>query len=884
MPRFDDDDLQAEIQAHLKIAADERIADGVDPKSAREASIKEFGNVTLTREAAHRVWTPRWVDALRDVIADIRYAVRALAKHPSFALTVIGVLTLGIGLNAAVFTMLKSIALAPVAGVERSAQLQTIYGETDKGRELAMSFPDYQYLRDHDSAFTGLLGYRLVQPTLGRGRAARHVFAEAVTANYFSVLGVRSQLGRTIQASDEIAPGLSPVVVISDALWRRDLAADPNIVGKTIEVNNTQLTVVGIADASFHGTIVSYDVELFIPVMMAPALGITFGSAETTPAGILADRRAGVVYVVGHLRPGISRADAALKTDAVWTDLARSRPLGDVVKRLRVVPFTQLPGTAPAIVLPMLLALAAMGLLVLTIACANIAGLVVVRGISRRGEIALRLALGASRIRIVRLLIVENLVLAVPGAVLGTLLAARGIPVLFSYAVALAAPSRLYFNMQTDALVVGFSVLVACGSALLFGFLPALRSSQIDLVSVMKEESPRGAARGRMRAVLVVGQVAVSLLLLVGAGLVTRSLEAAEQADRGFDGDHVTALSLDLKANGYDEARGRVFYRHLLDAARADAGVESASLALSTPLTFLDTRKQRIAIEGYEQRRDEDLAMMSNVVAPDYFRTLRIGVVSGREFAERDDEASAPVAVVNSTLATRFWGSAANAIGKRVRIADGDWRTVIGVAADVKYSRINEAPTPYIYLPFLQVYQPGMILHTRGSAPIDVLAEQAEENVAALDAELPPSKASSISVATRGAFLFFRFMASMLFIFGAAGIALAALGTYGLVSYTVKQSTHEIGIRMALGASRSSVVRVFLGRGMRLGLIGIAVGTAGAFGVGTIIRSVLFGVSPTDVPSFARALATVIGVVLVATLLPAWRASRTDPLKALRHQ
>ena len=293
---------------------------------------------------------------------------------------------------------------------------------------------------------------------------------------------------------------------------------------------------------------------------MAPQLGFTFGSQQTTPSGILSDRRAGVFYPQGYLRPGMTLANAAAQTDALWATLARDRPLTDAAQRLRVVPFWQTPNGAQTHMLPTLIVLSAMGLLVLMIACANIAGLVLVRGVSRRGEIAVRLALGATRTRIVRLLIVENLVLAVPGAVLGILLASRGIPVLVGYAEALAAPQRLFFNIEVDRLVIGFAALVACGSALVFGFVPALQSSRVDLVSVINEDaSPRGAARGRLRAGLVVAQVAVSLLLLVGAGLVTRSVEAARRANPGFDASHVTAIAVDVKQNGYDEsARPRV--------------------------------------------------------------------------------------------------------------------------------------------------------------------------------------------------------------------------------------------------------------------------------------------------------------------------------------
>jgi predicted permease len=341
---------------------------------------------------------------------------------------------------------------------------------------------------------------------------------------------------------------------------------------------------------------------------------------------------------------------------------------------------------------------------------------------------------------------------------------------------------------------------------------------------------------------------------------------------------------MDVKQNAYDEARGRQFYRHLLDAARNDPGVESATLAAYLPLAFLETRPQRVAIDGYVPRRGEDLALLSNAVGPDYFRTLRIPIVEGREFAGNDDESAAPVAVVNTTLARRFWGSPANAIGKRIRAGSGGWRTVVGVAADVKYLQINEAPRSYFYLPFLQAYRSGMVLHTRGPGSIDRLVVQARSRVAALDPELPILFARSLHESTRGALLFFEITAAMLFLFGIAGMALAAMGTYGLVSYIVKQSTHEIGIRIALGASGRSVVRTFLGRGLRLGLAGAGVGIVAALGLSRLLSGVLFGVSATDPNSFARAIAVVLGGVVLATIVPAWRASRTNPLSALRHQ
>jgi putative ABC transport system permease protein len=377
--------------------------------------------------------------------------------------------------------------------------------------------------------------------------------------------------------------------------------------------------------------------------------------------------------------------------------------------------------------------------------------------------------------------------------------------------------------------------------------------------------------------------VAVSLLLLVGAGLATRSLDAALRAYPGFDASHTTAIALDLRAGGYDEAHGRVFYRRLLDAARADPGIESATLASATPLNLIGTREQRVTIDGYTPRRDQDLSFEINTIGSDYFRTLRIPLLSGRAFEDRDDEAAARVAVVNHTLARRFWNGAANAIGKRIRVGTTDWRTVIGVAADVKYAQINEAPRPYVYVPFLQSYRASMTLHTRGAAPVAVLVDQAVARITALDPELPLIHAESLAEETRGATIILEFMSASLFIFGASGMLLAAMGIYGLVSYTVKQSTHEIGIRMALGASGRSIVREFLARGLRLGGVGVVLGVGTALGVSRLLESVLFGVSTTDAVAFARAVSIVLGGVILATIVPAWRASRTDPLRALRH-
>ena len=885
---LDEEDFREEIRAHLALAREEKRADGLDDVEARYAALREFGNVARATEAARRVWTPRWLDALRDLTSDIRYGARSLLRKPAFSLAVLGVLALGIGLNTAVFTILKSVALAPLAGVPRAAGLVVLHGENAAGRAVRVSYPDFRHLREQGTALDGLFGTIVMKANLGRGRGARQLWGEFVSGNYFEVLGVRAAVGRTLRADDERGAGQDPVVVISHGLWLREFGGDPAAVGRTIDVNNQPLTIVGVADPAFHGTTVVYDVELFVPVTMGPQLGFTFGSDAGTPDGILNDGRAAMFFPHGYLREGVSREAAAASLEAVWTALAAGRSGSGAAERIRVVSFLRAPNGAPSYVLPTLGVLSAMGLLVLGTACANVAGLVLVRGMSRRGELAMRLALGASRGRIVRLLMVENLLLALPGAALGVALAYRSIPLLVGYAERLAAPLRLHFNTGMDGFVLAFAVLAASGSVLVFGFVPALRSTRLDLIAAIGEDaSPRGSTRGRLRHALVVAQLAVSLLLIVGAGLAARSVEAARRADPGFEAAGVAAVDVDLRQNGYDEARGRTFSRTLLEALRSEPGVESASLAAHLPLNMTDTRLDRITIDGYEPGPDEDLALMSNVVSTDYFRTLRIPIAAGREFAETDTPAGAPVAIVNRTLAQRVWGHPDAALGKRIRVGVGPWRTVVGVAGDVKYTRVDAPPRPYFYLPIEQAYRSSIVVHVRRAASgpdAEQLAAATRLHIERLDPDLPVMSARPMVRTLRGALIFMDLMATMLLVFGAAGMALAAMGTYGLVSYAAKQRTHEVGIRMALGASPATIAGEFLIRGVRLGVVGAAIGTAAAFAAAGLLRGVLFGISPTDPVSFGGALLVVLAGVAAATAVPAWSAARTTPVDALRHR
>ncbi len=869
-------DLDDEIRSHLSMAAQDRMSDGEDPRSARLASLKEFGNVTLTREATRLSWGGAWRSRVADISQDFRYAIRTLRRSPGYSLVVVSVLALGIGANVSVFALFNALALKPIPGVEGSAGLGVLVARTDAGRILPLSYPDFRELREQGRAFAGLAGTSMDAYSLGLGTHGERVFAEMVTGNYFEVLGVRASLGRTLLPSDDVSPGKHPVAVISDALWKGTFASDPQIVGKTIQVNAYPFTIVGVADPGFQGSIVSLRMDLFVPVMM---------QAQLRGFSLLDARESPLLWGLGRVRPDSSVVAAAAEADLLSAQLDSRQPARRVGQRATVIPMWRSPYGAQTYMLPAILLLSAMGALLLLIVCANVSNLVLVRGVSRRGEIAIRVSLGASRGRILRWLFVESLVLSLPGAALG-MLAARGINVLLEpTSMASLAPVPVSLNVPVDWTGVVFALALSCASSVVFGFFPALRSSRVDLAGVMKEDlSPRGGSRGGLRNVLVVSQVAVSLLLLVGAGLVLRSLESARTANVGFDARNVASVSFDLRPSGYDRERGRAFYQRLLDTVRAEGGVESAALTATLPLTLVDGNSVDTLVEGYQASQGEDLRVLINTISADYFNTLRIALVAGRDFAGADSADSLPVVIVNETMARQFWEAPDNALGKRLRLGGGDWRTVIGVARDIKYARVTEDPRPHVYRPVEQNYLATMTLHVRSRDPEPVLLARLRSTVQSLDPNLPILNARMLTEQTRVALSVFSMAAGVLMVFAVIAMILTALGTYGLVSYAVRQSTHEIGIRIAIGASRAQLLRRFLGRGLRLGAAGALCGLVGSILVTRLLTSVLYSVSPTDPVSFTAAAAVVLTTVLIASFVPAWRASRTDPIAALRHR
>lgn len=865
-------DFDDEIESHLRIAVEERIAAGEDPIAARRAAHREFGNVTLTSEAARLVWRGALTEHLLDIWQDVRYAGRVLKRSRGYSTVVIVVLALGIAANVNVFRLVQAGFLRPLPGVANANALAAIVGRgAPDNRAVALSYPDYRYLREHQTTFTGLVASNSQPMSLGLGKNAERVWGEVVSDNYFQVLGIEASRGRVLLPSDDPLAGGEPVAVITDGLWRRVFGADPTVVGKKVRINTRPVTIVGIAEAGFHGSTVGARFDLFLPLT-------TFMPPERRESSSTR-----WLIVLGRLAPDISLRMAAAQVDVLAKQLAATERIPSVSRRASVLPFWQSPFGAQTFLLPIVAVLAAMALLVLVIVCTNLANLAFARGLERRGEAAMRLALGASRVRIVRLLLIENLMLAVPAGGLGLLLAVFA-PGPNNADIASVAPSQMDLSM--DHVVVAVALLVSCASAIFFGFIPALRVAHVPLAGVMKDEgATQRGGRARVRGALVAVQVASAVLLLVGAGLTLRTVSAAQHAEIGFDPTQAVSVAVDLQLNEYDANRGLIFYQQLLDAVRAAPGVESAGLASFAPLRMVEGGFRSVTVDGYAPRPDEDLRLPYNVVSSDYFRTLRIDVLAGREFRSEDVTGGAQTAMVNATFARRFWRTPEQAIGQRLRVggSEGEWRTVVGVARDIKYLTLTEAPMAYIYLPLTQNYQPDMMIHVRGALTSQELIDRVRTELRTLDPNLPVVEARTLAEQARVGTFLYEAVASGLAGFGVMAIGMAAIGIYGLVSYAVKQRRHEIGIRMALGAQRGHIVRHFVRGGLRLGTIGAVAGLIVALGITRLMAAVLYGVSPTDPVALGGAMGLVLSVTLLASFVPAWRAARANPVAALHH-
>ncbi|MFL6255009.1 MAG: ABC transporter permease [Pyrinomonadaceae bacterium] len=817
------------------------------------------------------------------LLQDVRYGLRMLARSPGFTLVAVVSLALGIGVNTAVFSLFNAVLirqLPVVAGQERLVWLRA-----------PSSYPDYLDYREQAQSFEGMAAATgSSEFSLTRGGEPEIVRGEFVTANYFDVLGVGAHAGRGFIESEGREP--ARVVVISHQLWRTRFDADASIVGRQVTLNGLGFTVVGVAPEGFFGTEVGLNRELWVPLsthalLNPPEVGrmLDEGGGED----VLQRRHSHWLAVFARLKANVTREQAGAELSAIARRLAEAnegRVNEEALRRVQLLPLSggMDPGDREQALPVAGIVMAVLGL-VLLIACANIAGLLVARAAVRRRETAIRQALGAGRARLVRQWLTESVLLSCLGGAAGLLLALWANDVMISYAAGTPVAS---IDLRLDYRVLIFTLLVSIGAGIAFGLAPALQASRLDLVTALKTEDAlarAGSRRSRLRAAFVTAQVTLSVVLLVCAGLFIRSLLSAHTIDPGFRVERALTVPVDLGLLRYKSEEGRTFYRELLARVAAQPGVESASLVRFAQLGTSFAQGQVVA-EGRSAEGVEGTSTGFNIVGPGYFKTLGTQLVRGRDFNEADREGAPGVAVVNETLAALLWPDE-DPLGKRVSFegAKGPYLEVVGVARDGKYRSLGDRSRPYIYRPVMQSYEPRMtlVVRTSGADP-RALAGAVREQLRALDPNLPVADVRTLEEQFDLSLLPARIAAWTLGGFGLLALALAAIGIYGVVSYTVAQRTREIGVRMALGAGRADVLRLVIGEGLSVVGGGLALGLLLSFAVTRVLGGFLYGVTASDPLTFVGVPALLGAIALAAGYLPARRAARVDPMVALRYE
>ncbi len=879
-PGRTDRDLEEELRLHLELLAEEAARRGDSPERAsREAAIRAGG----LAQAMEAVRDQRSLPWLEDLIRDLRHGFHLLGRSPAFAVASIVSLALGIGANVAIFSFADALLLRPLQ-VPRAASVLTVGSADPSGGGLRASYPEYVDVRDRSAGFEGLAGFTDVGAVFSTapGVSPRLSIGMLVSGNFFRAMGLELQLGRDFREEEDDAPGRDAVVILGDAFWRRELGADESILGQTLWLNGTPFTVIGVAPRDFPGLDQYTTFQFYVPLMMWRHF------APDVSADPLQSRGVRSLTLKGRLEPGVSVAEAEAELSGIGRDWERDYP--DTNRNRTLTVRTELSNRiAQAPPVPVMMALlATLAGSVLLVACANVAGLLASRAPVRAREVALRMALGAGSLRVCRQLVTESALIAGIGSVLGLGVAFAGLVVLRQIRFPTELPIGPTFALDGRALTIG--LLSALGSAVLFGLAPAIRAARADLNAVMK---PEHGAFGRsrqpwLRAALVSGQVAVAVVLLVVATFVHRRFQQRILEGPGFRTDGILLITLNPGLLGYDEASAHRFFEQVAERARLSPGVESAALASYVPM---DGRPQRISIvpEGIElEDGREDAPVQHAAVGEDYFDTIGLPILRGRGFRPGDDGDAPRVAIVNELLAERHWPRQ-DALGKRFRLEESGsgWVEIVGIARNSKYGFISEWPREFLYLPYRQRAQTPMILFARSSGDPSSLVTPLREIVRGLDANLPLYNVRTFEEFFRMRVIsILEVIGRLVIAMGAMGLCLALVGLYGLVTYEASRRTKEIGIRVAIGASRSDVMRMVLRQGLLLALSGLGVGLLASAGADNLLETTFaggpIGGGRTDLPALALVTATVLAVTLIAVYVPARRASRMNPTDTLR--
>jgi macrolide transport system ATP-binding/permease protein len=871
-PNQVDQEMKEELREHIEQQMEENIARGMPPDEARYSALRTLGGITQIEQQCRDA---RGGNLFEDFVQDLRYGFRQLGRSPGFSALVILCLTLGIGANAAVFSWLEGILFRPYPAVAHQERLFALAG-TAQGKTGAteLSWQDFLDLRRSCTLCEESFVSKITGSTLSIGERAEKATGSIVSANYFDAIGVRPMLGRGFEPGEDVGHESHPVVVISYQLWRDRFKGDPEIIGKTQRFNNVPHTIIGVGPEGFYGTFVGWAMQFWVPASMEE----TFESDGYK----LENRGARWIEAYVRLKPGVSRAQAQQEISAIAARLETNYPATNRGAGFGLWPLWQTPFNNAGTLLPTLEVMVAVVAFVLLIACANVGNLLLVRSFARRHEMSIRLAIGASRGRLLKQLLTEGLILSALGTA-GGLLAAYWC----RHVLVLLLPARsgvaMYLPGEIDWRVMSWSAGVCLLVTLIVGLIPALQTRNLDLAGSMKAESTGVVgARGKawMRSGLVVFQVCLSFILLVGAALLLESLEKIRTTSPGFNTTSVVTTGVSLVAAGYDVPRAKIFQDELIDRLSALPGIESAVFARVTPLGYGSYSSTPIAVDGYQVPREEQAAINYNQVSPGYFTTLGIPLLSGREFARTDDVNAPLVAIVNRTMMTLYWRGQ-DPIGRRLQV-NGRWARVVGVAADSKYENMRETPRPFFYVPLRQDFVRGPALHIRTNQPLPSMLAALVREVHALDPNLALYEMITLQEQVNRSTSPQLVAVTLVSILGGLALLLAGVGLYGVMSYAVAQSTRELGLRMALGAGAANLLCLIISRGLRLTAGGILFGIGAAFVLTRLLGNLLYHVNPRDPWIFASALAVMTMTAVSACLLPAWRAARTNPAQVLR--
>ncbi len=807
---------------------------------------------------------------------DIRYSLRMIVKAPGYAVIAILTLALGIGANTTIFSWINSALLNPVPGISNPSKVVSLtLGKP--GQPFGFTYPDLEAVRDGQQSFTGIAACWFVQMSVTGKAKPERVWGMVTSANYFDVLGVQPFLGRAFLPAEDEKPGGAPVALISYRLWQTHFGANPDVVGQNIEINKHAYTIVGVTPAAFQGSQTGVRTEIWVPIMM---------EAQFDARGdLIHDHHNFWLLIFGRLKPGVSLAKAQAEMTLRLKPEAKNYPEEHKGKdTVMAYPLWRNPwglNSFLSTLLPMLMIIAG---LVLLLACANVANLMLVRSVARRREIAIRMSLGASRWRLVRQLLVESLMLALAGGGVALLITFWTAGSLMKFMPDTDFPLSL--TIGTDRTVMFATLAIALLTGIIFGILPALRSSGVAPITVLKEDSSSASGtlrKARLAGGLVVAQISLSLLLLVCAGLFIRSVRSAQQIYPGFNSHNVWIASYDLFTAGYSEGTGVEFDRQLVAKLEALPGVQSVSLSDRVPLGF-GGGTTSVKPEGYVSQPNEVMETQAAVITSNYFKTMQIPIVKGRDFSPQDTKSSQRAAIVSEAFAERYWPHQ-EALGKQLNSDfTNEWFTVVGVARDTKVRALNETSTPFVYLPLYQYYKADIIINARVAGDPLTVGKTIQNTVHELNPDLVMYNVNTLESQELFASFGQRVAGTFVGAFGLLALVLAAVGIYGVTAYTTRQRTHEIGIRVALGASKEDIFRLVLGHGLRLTLTGLGFGLAASFALTRYLSGLLLGVTSHDALTFSSVAVLLCAVSLFACYIPTRRAMRVDPMVALHYE